>query len=97
MKQILEKSPISLGPSFLRSSYTTQDQDDIKATLERLDQAKQELLENVDKLLKLKESLYKNVDIETPMSEHEKNLNREINVIFSEINKIIKQKRTLAT
>lgn len=35
MKQILEKSPISLGPSFLSSSYTTQDQGSIKATLER--------------------------------------------------------------
>lgn len=73
------------------------DENKAKETLERLDQAKQELLGDVDKLVKLKESLYKNVDIETPMSEHEKNLNQEISVIFSEINKIIKQKRTLAT
>lgn len=64
-------------------------------TAEQLDQKRFQLLNEVEPLIKLKKKLYSKVDITSPMSEDEKQLNNKINSIFSEINSIILEKRKL--
>lgn len=64
-------------------------------TIEQLDQRKELLLKEVEPLVKLKKKLYSNMDITSPMSTEEKDLNNKINSIFSEINSIILEKRKL--
>jgi hypothetical protein len=60
-----------------------------------LDKVKNDLLKKVDVLVAKKKKLYSDVDIETPMSADEKKLDKEIADLFSDINKLVLQKRSL--
>lgn len=64
-------------------------------TTTQLDTEKRELSEKVDVLVSKKKRLYSNMDIESPMSTEEKELNKEIATIYSSINKIVKQKNQI--
>jgi hypothetical protein len=60
-----------------------------------LDKVKNDLLKKVDVLVAKKKKLYSNVDIESPMSADEKKLDKEIADLFSQINQLVLQKRSL--
>ena len=60
-----------------------------------LDKVKTDLLKKVDVLIAKKKKLYSNVDIESPMSADEKKLDKDIADIFSQINQLVLQKRSL--
>jgi hypothetical protein len=60
-----------------------------------LDKVKTDLLKKVDVLITKKKKLYSNVDIESPMSADEKQLDKDIQSIFSQIQQIIQQKRKI--
>jgi len=60
-----------------------------------LDKAKNDLLKKVDALIAKKKKLYSNVDIEAPMSADEKKLDKDIADLFSQINKLVLQKRSV--
>lgn len=59
--------------------------------LEILRNEKATLSAQVEQLVKLKKKLYSNMDIESPMSVEEKELNAKIAGLFSEINKVVKE------
>lgn len=71
------------------------DVENIKEQLAKLDNKRQELLIKVEPLVELKKKLYSNVDIESPKSEDEKQLEKQIASIFSEIQSIILEKRKI--
>jgi len=60
-----------------------------------LDKAKNDLLKKVDVLIAKKKKLYSDVDIEAPMSADEKKLDKDIADLFSQINKLVLQKRSV--
>jgi hypothetical protein len=60
-----------------------------------LDKAKNDLLKKVDTLIAKKKKLYSDVDIEAPMSADEKKLDKDIADLFSQINKLVLQKRSV--
>jgi hypothetical protein len=60
-----------------------------------LDKAKNDLLKKVDALIAKKKKLYSDVDIEAPMSANEKKLDKDIADLFSQINKLVLQKRSV--
>jgi hypothetical protein len=60
-----------------------------------LDKVRNDLIKKVDVLIAKKKKLYSNVDIESPMSADEKQLDKDIQSIFSQIQQIIQQKRSL--
>ena len=60
-----------------------------------LDKVKTDLLKKVDVLIAKKKKLYSNIDIESPMSSDEKQLDKDIQSIFSQIQQLILQKRSL--
>jgi hypothetical protein len=60
-----------------------------------LDKVKNDLLKKADVLIAKKKKLYSNIDIESPMSADEKKLNKEIADLFSQIQQLILQKRSL--
>jgi molybdopterin synthase catalytic subunit len=60
-----------------------------------LDKVKNDLPKKVDVLVAKKKKLYSNVDIESPMSADEKKLDKEIADLFSDINQLVLQKRSL--
>jgi hypothetical protein len=60
-----------------------------------LDKVKNDLLKKVDVLVAKKKKLYSDVDIESPMSADEKKLDKEIADLFSDINQLVLQKRSL--
>lgn len=62
-----------------------------------LDKVKTDLLKKVDVLIAKKKKLYSNVDITTPMSSDEKQLDKDIQSIFSQIQSLIQQKRKIKT
>lgn len=64
-------------------------------TVQELDNKKAELLNKAAELSKLKNKLYSNMDIESPMSADEKELNNKIASIYSKINAIVIEKRKL--
>lgn len=68
---------------------------DIQNQLDILDNKKNQLLIEVNSLVLLKKSKYGSVDIETPMSIDEKELNHQIASLFSEINGVIREKNKL--
>lgn len=79
-------------PNCVPESVTESTKDDI---IKDLDKAKNDLLKKVDVLIAKKKKLYSNVDIETPMSADEKKLDKDIADLFSDINKLVLQKRSL--
>jgi hypothetical protein len=60
-----------------------------------LDKVRHDLIKKVDALIAKKKKLYSNVDIESPMSADEKKLDKDIADIFSQIQQLILQKRSL--
>ena len=60
-----------------------------------LDKVRNDLIKKVDVLIAKKKKLYSNVDIESPMSAEEKQLDKDIQSIFSQIQQIILKKRSL--
>jgi hypothetical protein len=62
-----------------------------------LDKVRHDLIKKVDVLISKKKKLYSNVDITTPMSADEKQLDKDIQSIFSQIQSIIQQKRKIKT
>jgi hypothetical protein len=60
-----------------------------------LDKVRHDLIKKVDVLIAKKKKLYANVDITTPMSADEKQLDKDIQSIFSQIQGIIQQKRKI--
>jgi hypothetical protein len=60
-----------------------------------LDKVRNDLIKKVDILIAKKKKLYSNVDIESPMSADEKKLNKDIADIFSDIQQLIQQKRSI--
>ncbi len=60
-----------------------------------LDKVRHDLIKKVDVLIAKKKKLYSNVDIESPMSADEKQLDKDIQSIFSQIQQIILKKRSL--
>jgi predicted dithiol-disulfide oxidoreductase (DUF899 family) len=60
-----------------------------------LDKVKNDLLKKVDVLVAKKKKLYSDVDIESPMSADEKKLDKDIADLFSQINQLVLQKRSL--
>ena len=64
-------------------------------TLQNLETEKIELRLKVKSLIELKDELFSNVDIETPMCNKEKELTRGISNIYSRINQIVGEKRNL--
>ena len=67
----------------------------VKMTITQLDTEKKELLNEVTALTEKKNSLYSNMDVESPMTQDEKDLNKEIAAIYSRVNQIVKQKNSL--
>jgi hypothetical protein len=62
-----------------------------------LDKVRHDLIKKVDVLIAKKKKLYSNVDIESPMSAEEKQLDKDIQTIFSQIQQLIQQKRKIKT
>jgi hypothetical protein len=60
-----------------------------------LDKVRNDLIKKVDVLIAKKKKLYSNVDIESPMSADEKQLDKDIQSIFSQIQQLIQQKRKI--
>jgi len=60
-----------------------------------LDKVRTDLIKKVDVLIAKKKKLYSDVDITTPMSADEKQLDKDIQSIFSQIQQIIQQKRSI--
>ena len=64
--------------------------------IETLKEKKASLLNEVNDLVAKKNELYSIVDIESPMSTEEKELNSQISNIYSEINAIVRSIRKAA-
>jgi len=60
-----------------------------------INSAKEQLTNRLEPLLALKKAKYSNMDITSPMSTDEKQLNKEISGIFSELNDLVIKKREL--
>lgn len=67
----------------------------IKDKIESLDNKKKELLEKVNKLSKEHNKKYKDMDIESAMSDEEKKSKQQIADLHSEINQIVAEKKEL--
>jgi len=70
---------------------------DASNIIKDLDKVRHDLIKKVDVLITKKKKLYSNVDITTPMSADEKQLDKDIQSIFSQIQGIIQQKRKIKT
>ncbi len=79
-------------PNCVPESVNESSKEDI---IKDLDKAKNDLLKKVDVLIAKKKKLYSDVDIESPMSADEKKLDKDIADLFSDINKLVLQKRSL--
>jgi sugar-specific transcriptional regulator TrmB len=62
-----------------------------------METTKEQLIQEVDILISKKKKLYSDVDIESPMSKEEKELNQQIANLFSQIQEIIMNKRKQST
>ena len=77
------------------TGYSVVKEETSSEIIKDLDKVKNDLLKKVDVLIAKKKKLYSNVDIESPMSADEKKLNKDIADLFSEINTLVLQKRSL--
>ena len=67
----------------------------IEPTKEDLTDRKNQLLNQVDEMVKLHKSKYSGIDISQPKSDEEKNSDKQIAALYSQINTIVKQLRKL--
>jgi hypothetical protein len=79
----------------LRIEGIIKENEDASNIIKDLDKVRHDLIKKVDVLITKKKKLYANVDITTPMSADEKQLDKDIQSIFSEIQGIIQQKRKI--
>jgi len=83
-------------PTFVKTGASENVNEASKESiLKDLDIVKNDLLKKVDVLVAKKKKLYSNIDIETPMSFDEKKLDKDIADLFSKINQLVLQKRSL--
>jgi len=80
---------------FKTSSPTIVNETTPSEVIKDLDKVRNDLIKKVDVLIAKKKKLYSNVDIESPMSADEKKLDKDIQSIFSQIQQLIQQKRSL--
>ena len=80
---------------FQTTSPTIVNEETASEIIKDLDKVRNDLIKKVDVLIAKKKKLYSNVDIESPMSADEKQLDKDIQSIFSQIQQIILKKRTL--
>ena len=93
IEKLVSKLGIKRGEyTILDESVNESSKEDI---IKDLDKAKNDLLKKVDILIAKKKKLYSNVDIESPMTTDEKKLDKDIADLFSQINKLVLQKRNL--
>jgi len=78
-----------------KDSVKTEGKESV-VTIESLEKKKTELLKTAEDLSKLKKKLYSNKDIESPKSQDEKDLDKNVADAYSEINSIVLQKKELA-
>ena len=78
----------------LRESISEATASDV---IKDLDKVRHDLIKKVDVLIAKKKKLYSNVDIESPMSAEEKQLDKDIQSVFSQIQQLIQQKRKIKT
>ena len=64
-------------------------------TIRELDAKRLSLISEADILIAKQKKLYSNMDIESPKSQDEKDLDSQISSLFSQIQEIIRQKRLL--
>jgi hypothetical protein len=81
------------GTKFIQTESVNESTPD--QVIKDLDKAKNDLLKKVDALIAKKKKLYSDVDIEAPMSADEKKLDKDIADLFSQINKLVLQKRSV--
>jgi len=81
----------------LRIEGIIKEDTDTTTIIKDLDKVRHDLIKKVDVLIAKKKKLYSNVDITTPMSADEKQLDKDIQSIFSQIQDIIQQKRKIKT
>lgn len=81
----------------LRIEGVIKEDADTSTIIKDLDKVRHDLIKKVDVLIAKKKKLYSNVDITTPMSADEKQLDKDIQSIFSQIQDLIQQKRKIKT
>lgn len=64
-------------------------------TLEIIENEKKELRTKANNLVNLKNELFSNMDIESPMCNKEKELTKEIASVYSRLNQLVREKRNL--
>ena len=82
------------NPDMIKYESVNEDTD-TSNIIKDLDKVRHDLIKKVDVLIAKKKKLYANVDITTPMSADEKQLDKDIQSIFSQIQGIIQQKRKI--
>jgi hypothetical protein len=82
------------NPDMIKYESINEDTD-TSNIIKDLDKVRHDLIKKVDVLITKKKKLYANVDITTPMSADEKQLDKDIQSIFSQIQGIIQQKRKI--
>jgi hypothetical protein len=82
------------NPDMIKYESVNEDTD-TSNIIKDLDKVRHDLIKKVDVLITKKKKLYANVDITTPMSADEKQLDKDIQSIFSQIQGIIQQKRKI--
>lgn len=94
-----KKTATQLGYTLVDNDVKNIDESISEATaseiVKDLDKVRNDLIKKVDVLIAKKKKLYSNVDIESPMSADEKQLDKDIQSIFSQIQQIIQQKRKI--
>jgi len=92
--KVIAKTVMRKG-EFKTSSPTIVNETTPSEVIKDLDKVRNDLIKKVDVLIAKKKKLYSNVDIESPMSADEKKLDKDIQSIFSQIQQLIQQKRSL--
>lgn len=75
--------------------YKNTSMENKESILKQLEEKKQELLLNGKELSDLRKKLYGNVDISSPKSQEEKDLDKQISDVFSQINEIVFEKKRI--
>lgn len=73
----------------------TNEMENKESKLNEIDNKKEILLKELEALNKLYKKLYSNVDIESPLSDDEKDLKQKMNKITSELNQLVLERRQL--
>ena len=92
--KVIAKTVMRKG-DFQTTSPTIVNEETPSEIIKDLDKVRHDLIKKVDILIAKKKKLYSNVDIESPMSADEKQLDKDIQSIFSQIQQIILKKRSL--